>query len=77
MAATANLYYAGQTDVLVLEIDEAYLQAVGVKVVREWAQERGQAFPYIFGPVPLEAIRRALPLPLNDVGVFCLPQELG
>ncbi|HEX8348577.1 MAG TPA: DUF952 domain-containing protein [Hymenobacter sp.] len=77
VTATANLYYAGQTDLLVLEIDEAPLQAAGIKVVQEWAAERGQAFPHIFGSIPVAAITRALHLTLDANGQFSLPEELS
>ncbi|MBJ6110018.1 DUF952 domain-containing protein [Hymenobacter sp. BT523] len=73
---TARRYYAGRTDLLLLEWDEAALAAAGVRVEREWVESRQQHFAHVFGPVPLRAICRAWPLEANKQGELQLPAEL-
>ncbi|OUJ74158.1 hypothetical protein BXP70_10495 [Hymenobacter crusticola] len=60
VADTANLFYAGQEDVLALEIDEALLRAQGIATVQQWAAERGQVFSLIARLIPVSAIVRVL-----------------
>lgn len=52
VADTANLYYAGQENVLALEIDEARLEAQGIAILHPWAAERGQCSPLLPGLFP-------------------------
>lgn len=74
--ATANRYYAGRTDILLLELDEAELWVAAVPVKREYAEARNDYFPHIFAPVPLAAIVRALPFQSGSEGQHELPPEL-
>lgn len=73
---TANRYYHGRQDVVLLEIDEEALQAAGVEVKREWAPSRQQHFAHVFGPIPLRAVRRTLPFTADVNGAFALPSAL-
>ncbi|MBF9220963.1 DUF952 domain-containing protein [Hymenobacter ruricola] len=73
---TARRYYAGRTDLVLLEWDEAALAAARVRVEREWVASRQQHFAHVFGPVPLAAVRRAWPFGTNEQEVFQLPPEL-
>ncbi|MBD2720650.1 DUF952 domain-containing protein [Hymenobacter armeniacus] len=73
---TARRYYAGRTDLLLLEWDEAALAAADVRVEREWVASRQQHFAHVFGPVPLAATCRVWPLETNQGGEFRLPLEL-
>jgi uncharacterized protein (DUF952 family) len=73
---TARRYYAGRTDLVLLEWDEAALAAASVRVEREWVASRQQHFAHVFGPVPLAAIRRSWPFGANEQGAFQLPPEL-
>ncbi|AYA35923.1 DUF952 domain-containing protein [Hymenobacter oligotrophus] len=73
---TANRYYPGRTDIVLLELDEATLGAAGVPVKREWAESRGQFFAHVFGAIPLGAVRRTLPFAPAPDGTFALPAEL-
>ena len=72
---TARRYYAGQTDLILLEWDEAALMAAEVSVVREWVASRGEFFAHVLGPVPRAAWRRCWPLGVT-AGEFYLPAEL-
>ena len=73
---TARRYYAGRTDLVLLEWDEAALAATGVRVEREWVASRQQHFAHVFGPVPLAAVRRSWPFGTDAAGNFELPEEL-
>ncbi|GAA4353531.1 DUF952 domain-containing protein [Hymenobacter saemangeumensis] len=73
---TARRYYAGRADLVLLEIDEARLQAAGVRVEREFVATRGEAFAHLFGAVPLAAVRRLWPFATDAEGQAQLPQEL-
>lgn len=51
MAATANRFYAGQSDLLLLHIDP---QALAAEL--RWEMADGQDFPHIYGPINLDAV---------------------
>jgi anti-anti-sigma factor len=53
VAATAARFYADVDDVLVLRIDPARL---GAPVVVEDLFETGEAFPHVYGPIPVGAV---------------------
>lgn len=74
--ATANRYYAGRTDIVLLELDESELWVAAVPVKREFAEARNDYFPHVFAPVPLAAIVRALPFQTAPAGQHTLPPEL-
>lgn len=74
----ANLYYKGQTGLVLLEIEPALLSAdlkweppsggtppPGVPI--------GEMFPHVFGPINLNAVLQAVDLPLNADGTHNLP----
>lgn len=62
---TADRYYQGRRDILLLTIDTA---KVGAPVVVEDLLGRGTAFPHIYGPLPLDAVISATPVPLGADG---------
>ncbi len=74
--ATANRYYAGRSDIILLELDESELWVAAVPVKREYAEARNDYFPHIFAPIPLAAIARALPFQVGSDGQHELPPEL-
>jgi uncharacterized protein (DUF952 family) len=53
VAATAERYYAGRSDVLVLEIDAERVEDI-LRV--EDLAGTGEAFPHLYGPLPLDAV---------------------
>ena len=53
VAATAARFYADVDDVVLLRIDPARL---GVPVVVEDLFDTGEAFPHVYGPIPLGAV---------------------
>ena len=73
---TARRYYAGRADLVLLEWDEVVLAAAHVRVEREWVASRQQYFAHVFGPVPLNAVRRSWPFGTDAAGQLELPSEL-
>lgn len=73
---TARRYYAGRADLVLLEWDEAALTATGIRVVREWVENRQQHFAHVFGPVPLAAVRRVWAFGPDATGKFAVPAEI-
>ena len=56
--ATADRYYRGRDDIVLLRVDPDRL---GVEVVVEEARS-GERFPHIYGPIPVEAVTSAEPV---------------
>jgi len=61
---TADRFYRGRGDVLLLEIDPAALTSP-VKVEDPGG---GEPFPHVYGPVNRDAVVRVVPVPLRDDG---------
>jgi uncharacterized protein (DUF952 family) len=53
VAETAERYYAGRDDVVVLVVDPGRL---GCEVVVEDLAGTGTEFPHVYGPIPLAAV---------------------
>lgn len=65
LAATAAKHYAGQADLVVLHVEVASLDAP-----LRWEVSRGgELFPHLYGWLPVSAVRRVEPLPLDANGV--------
>ncbi|MET4109128.1 DUF952 domain-containing protein [Hymenobacter sp. UYP22] len=73
---TARLYYRASLGAVLLEVDEAALEAAGIRVEREWAERRQAYFPHVFGRISLAAVRRCWPFPVADDGTAQLPAEI-
>lgn len=73
---TAHRYYAGRTDLILLEWDEEALATAGVRVEWEWVESRQEHFAHIYAPVPLAAVKRHWPFASDTAGTFHLPEEL-
>ena len=58
VAGSANRFYAGENDLLVLHIDPARLTSP----LREEASGSGEMFPHIYGPINRDAVLAAQPL---------------
>jgi uncharacterized protein (DUF952 family) len=67
---TAARHFAGQLDLVVLAVDAATL---GERL--KWEPSRGGAlFPHLYGELPLSAVLRVDPLPLDASGRHVFPQ---
>lgn len=66
---SAAKHRAGQEGLLLLSVDP---RALGAAL--KWEPSRaGALFPHLYGPLPLEAVRRAEPLPLGPDGRHVFP----
>lgn len=63
---TANRYYAGRTDLILLEIDVAKVKPE----IRYEAAPQGDLFPHIYGPLNCEAVTNVLEIQPNKDGQF-------
>jgi uncharacterized protein (DUF952 family) len=76
--ATANLFYRGKHDLIVLRIDERKLVSrLQFEAPATAEDARPQAlFPHIYGPLNLNAVIDAIELPCEADGSFRLPAAL-
>ncbi len=69
----ANLFYQGQTDLVLLCIAPAKVQAP----LRYDPIETGEAFPHIYGPLNLDSVVQVLDFDATSDGTFTLPSVLA
>ncbi|OYW57713.1 MAG: dihydroorotate dehydrogenase [Rhizobiales bacterium 17-65-6] len=66
---TARRHFGGQDDLLLVEVAAATLGAA-----LRWEPSRGgDLFPHLYAPLPVDAARRVLPLPLGPDGSHLFP----
>ncbi|HKN01333.1 MAG TPA: DUF952 domain-containing protein [Candidatus Binataceae bacterium] len=75
---TANIYFRGEPDLIVLCIEEV---RVASPLKYEAPASTGRArsgglFPHIYGPLNLDAVTRVLDFPRDEGGAFRLPVAL-
>jgi uncharacterized protein (DUF952 family) len=70
----ANEFYRGQSDLVLLCISASEVDAV---IIYEDCYEKGTAFPHIYGPLNVNAVRQVIDFPPNADGTFSLPSELN
>lgn len=69
-AETAAKWFAGQRDLALVAVDA---DALGDKL--KWEPSRGGAlFPHLYGELPLKAVLRVDPLPLDETGRHRFPR---
>jgi uncharacterized protein (DUF952 family) len=71
---TAERYFAGRKDLVLLVIDPAWVQA---DIRYEDLSGRGVKYPHIYGYISLNAVLSCYDLPHNSEGRFELPKALG
>lgn len=71
--ATANRFYAGQNDLMLLAIVPARVQA---ELRFENSDVAGELFPHIYGPLNLDAVVNVMAYPAGPDGVLQLPARL-
>jgi uncharacterized protein (DUF952 family) len=69
VARSANKFYQGQVNLLLLGIDPSLLQAE----LRYDTLETGEAFPHIYGAINLDAVTQVMALKPDDTGHFVYP----
>ena len=70
-AETAARHFAGQSDLVLVAVDA---EALGARL--KWEPSRGGAlFPHLFGELPLSAVRKVEPLPLDSSGRHVFPDQ--
>ncbi|MCU1353974.1 MAG: uncharacterized protein JWM05_3183 [Acidimicrobiales bacterium] len=74
VAATADRHFPGRDDLVLLELDR---EALDAPLVVEDSYGSGQAYPHVYGPVPLAAVIRSLPFPRTENGPFAVPADLA
>jgi uncharacterized protein (DUF952 family) len=71
VAETAVRHFAKQSDLVLVAVDTA---ALGDRL--KWEPSRGDLFPHLYGELPLKAVRRFDPLPLDAGGKHVFPKNL-
>ena len=77
--ATANRYYRGQTGLVLLCIDPSRLTAeLRLEPPANPHDERArELFPHVYGPINLDAVRRAVDFPCDSTGAFEWPAGIS
>lgn len=70
---TANKFFAGRRDVVLLVIDPTMLAAE----LRDEPIEDGQMFPHLYGKLNLDAVLEVLPFTPQEDGTFIWPETLA
>jgi uncharacterized protein (DUF952 family) len=70
VAETTAKHFAGKNDLLLVSVDAA---ALGADLKYE-VSRGGALFPHLHAPLPLEAVRFAVPMPLGPDGRHQLPR---
>lgn len=70
---TANKYYTGRRDMVLLVIDPAMLASE----LRYEPIEDGQMFPHLYGKLNLDAVLEVLPFTPQEDGTFIWPKPLA
>jgi uncharacterized protein (DUF952 family) len=73
VVATAGRYYAGRTDLVLLEIDPQRLSAA---VIEEPSASTGELFPHIYGTIERSAVVAEHAFVPGPDGTFALPAAL-
>lgn len=71
----ANLLYRGRTDLVLLRIDAAKLDAE--LVWEPGSHGEAEDFPHLYGALNVDAVRGTISFPCGDDGGFVLPPELA
>jgi len=75
---TANRFYRGQRDLVVVCIEEQRLQAElrWEAPARPHGEAAGELFPHLYGELNIDAVVRVVELPCEADGSFRMPEEL-
>ncbi len=70
---TANNFYHGQKDLMLVLIDPARVKA---EIRCEDLYQMNQLFPHIYGPLNLDAVIKAIPFEPDSAGNFSLHADI-
>ncbi len=70
---TANAYFKGKKDLVILCIESDRVQA---PIKYENSEEEARSFPHIYGPLNIKAVLYAIDFPPQPDGSFQLPDDL-
>lgn len=73
---TANRFYHGDKDLVLLCVDESRLKAELKYEAPSHGGSAGEMFPHLYGALNLDAVVRMVELPCAADGSFRLPDEL-
>jgi uncharacterized protein (DUF952 family) len=72
VAETARRHFAGQDDLVLVTVE-----ATGLGPALRWEESRGgDLFPHLYGPLPINAVKRTDALPLGPDGAHVFPADL-
>ena len=76
---TANLFYRGQSDLVIVCLEEGQLSSrlIYEPTAHAGDQRADALFPHIYGPLNLEAVSEVYQFPCDAEGRFVLPGALG
>jgi uncharacterized protein (DUF952 family) len=69
---TAQLYFKGQGNLVLVAVDGARLGAA----LKYEPSRDGDLFPHLYGPLPLAAVLSVRPLPIGIDGNHIFPQDI-
>jgi uncharacterized protein (DUF952 family) len=77
---SANKYFRGRTDLILLCIDESRVAAEvryepPATIGGAPDPRAGELFPHVYGPLELDAVVRIVPFPCDRDGGFALPAD--
>lgn len=70
----ANERFGGRVDLVLVNLDQTKIDP---PIVVEDSYGSGVAFPHIYGPIDITAIKSIIEFPCDAYGVFTLPQEIS
>ncbi len=78
---TANIFFKGQHGLILLCIDENKLESPCKYEDPSGGGKHdpsvGNLFPHIYGPINISAIIKTADFPVNEAGLFVLPQSIN
>lgn len=73
LAETARKHFSGQSDLVLVSIEES-----GLGAALKWEPSRGGAlFPHLYGTLPVSAARKVETLPMGTDGAPAIPSAIS
>lgn len=71
---TAAKHFAGQTDLLLVSVDADFLTSRLGDALKYEASRGGALFPHLYAALPMSAVTKVEPLPLDKNGLHIFPE---